>query len=148
MEMNYTQYPATSSNFLLLRLIDQYKTHDRLIVAYDIDDTVRPYYSRPTGEIQSLLRMAKRVLNAYLIVYTSNPNVEEIVKFLNKNDIPYDSINENALFAVSPGAKIYYNIFLDDKAGLGQAAQILKELIDLVENGTVKKIPSEMTSEG
>lgn len=139
MEMNYSQYPATSSNFLLLRLIEQYQTHERPIIAFDIDDTVRPYYSKPTGEIQSLLRMAKRVLNAYLIVYTSNPNVGDIVKFLDKNDIPYDAINENAPFAVCPGAKIYYNIFLDDKAGLGQAAQILKDLIGLVESGTIKK---------
>lgn len=139
MEMNYNQCQATSPNFLLLRLIEQYKTHDRLIVAYDIDDTVRPYYSQSCGEIQSLIRMARNVLNAYLIVYTSNPNVEEIKRYLDKYDIPYDAINENAPFAVCPGAKVYYNIFLDDKAGLAQAAQTLKDLINLVANGHVKK---------
>lgn len=139
MEIKCNQFSATSNNFLLLRLIDQYQTHDRLIVCYDIDDTVRPFHSQSCGEIQSLIRMAKNVLNAYLIVYTSNPNIEEIKHFLDKNDIPYDAINENAPFAVSPGAKIYYNIFLDDKAGLGQAAQTLKDLINLVVNGHVKK---------
>ncbi len=143
MEMKCSQFSATSPNFLLLRLIEQYKTHDRLIIAYDIDDTVRPFHSQSCGEVQSLIRMAKNILNAYLIVYTSNPNVEDIKYFLDKNNIPYDSINENAPFAVCPGGKVYYNIFLDDKAGLPQTAQTLRDLINLVANGHIKKEVTE-----
>lgn len=135
----YNKLPCTSSSFALGRLVEQYKLHDQLVIAYDFDDTVRPYWCGDCTEIQSLLRGAKRALNAYFIVYTSNKDIEGIKAYLNEEKIPWDSINENAPFAPPFGGKIYYNLFLDDKAGLAQAAGILRDLIYLVDNGYVKK---------
>ena len=139
MSVNYNQLPASSYSFSLLRLIEQYKTHDRLIIAFDIDDTVRPYHSKSCGSTESLIRMARDILNPYLIVYTSNPDIEGAKKFLDKNEIPYDAINEGAPFVDYHGGKSYYNILLDDKAGLAQAEGTLRDLIALVVNGIVKK---------
>ena len=139
MSIEYNQIPSTNLNFSLMRLIEQYKNNDKLIIAYDIDDTVRPYYSRSCNDIQSLLRMAKEKLNAYFIVYTSNSNIDEIKEYLTKWDIPYDTINENAPFVPFKTGKIFYNILLDDKAGLAKAASNLKDLIYLVTNGIVTK---------
>jgi hypothetical protein len=134
-----SKLPATSSSFALGRLIEQYQKHNQLVIAYDFDDTVKPYWCGDCTEIQSLLRGAKRTLNAYFIVYTSNKDIEGIKAFLNEENIPYDSINENAPFAPPMGGKIYYNLFLDDKAGLQQAAGILHDLIYLVDNGEIRK---------
>ena len=134
MSLNYNQVSSTNLNYPLLRLIDQYKKHGQIIIAYDIDDTVRPYYCTTCTDIQSLIRLAKSALNAYLIVYTSNPNIEEIKHFLDKEEIPYDSINENAPFVHYKTGKVFYNILLDDKAGLAQAASNLKDLIYIVQN--------------
>ena len=132
---------STEPSFLLNRLIEQYQNQEQIIIAYDFDDTVSPCYCMDCGDVQSVLRMSKRILNAYCIVYTSNPDHEKIKKFLDKYEIPYDSINENAPFVPfnNPKDKIFYNIFLDDKCGLGEAVHTLKTLNRLVLNGFITK---------
>lgn len=133
------QLPGNSFSFPLMRLIEQYKHNKQLIIAYDIDDTIRPYHSATCSTVESSIRAAKNVLGAYLIVYTSNPNIDGVRKFLDDNAIPYDTINENAPFAPTSSGKLYYNLFLDDKAGLAQAESVLKDLMYLVLNGYVTK---------
>lgn len=132
---------STEPNFLLERLIQQYQKRDQIIIAYDFDDTVSPCYCMNCGEVQSVLRMSKRILNAYFIVYTSNPNHDKIKHFLDEQDIPYDSINENAPFVPfnNPKDKLFYNIFLDDKCGLGEAVRTLETLNRLVLNNVITK---------
>ena len=134
-------YLSTEPGFLLSRLIKQYQTQDKIVIAYDFDDTVRPYYSAGCEEVQSVLRMSKRVLDPYFIVFTSNSNHDEIKRFLNDNKIPFDSINENAPFVsfIKPGDKLFYNVLLDDKCGLGETVQTLKTLNRLVINGVITK---------
>lgn len=137
--MNYKIFSSTQTEFLLLRLIEQYKAHDKLVIAYDIDDTVRPYHCQSCDAIQNLIREAKQVLDPYFIVFTSNSDTEGIKKFLNENNLPYDAINENAPFTECRGGKIYFNVLLDDKAGLAQASQTLQELIHMVSTGYITK---------
>ena len=126
--------------YTFLRLVEQYKKMDRLIIAYDFDDTVSPYYSRSCNRAASAIRMAREYLNAYLIVYTCNQDEEKLKKYLDKNKIPYDAINENAPFIhFNKKGKLYYNLLLDDKAGLHQAIEDLETLIYGVMNGTITK---------
>ena len=134
-------YESIDSNFLLQRLIEQYQKQDRIIIAYDFDDTVSPCYCSNCTEVQSVLRMIKENLNAYFIVYTSNNNHIGIKRFLDFHGLPYDAINENAPFVPfdNPKDKLFYNILLDDKAGLGEAVRTLKTLNRLVYQGVVKK---------
>lgn len=137
MELKYNKLPSTSSSFLLLRLIEQYRNHKQLIIAYDFDDTVKPYYSSNCSEVESVLRLSKDVLNAYFIVFTSNPDHEGIKKYLNKYNIPYDAINKNAPFMPYESGKIFYNVLLDDKAGLGHVVETLETLNYLVMNNKI-----------
>lgn len=139
--------PSVTSGFNLLRLIEQYQKQNQIIIAYDFDDTVKPLYSSDCSEIQSLLRGAKRALNAYFIVYTSNSQTDEIKRFLDEENIPYDSVNENAPFVPFKFGKLFYNILLDDKAGLAQAASDLKALIYLVDNGFLKQPINKLRKE-
>lgn len=134
-------YESIDSNFLLQRLIEQYQKQDKIIIAYDFDDTVSPCYCANCTEVQSVLRMSKENLNAYFIVYTSNNNHIGIKKFLDFHGLPYDAINQNAPFVPfnNPEDKLFYNIFLDDKAGLGEAVRTLKTLNRLVYQGVIKK---------
>lgn len=128
--------PSTSSTFLLTRLIHQYRKQDRLIIAYDFDDTVRPYWCSSCEDVKSVLRLAKHALNAYFIVYTCNPDHDKIRRYLEEEEIPYDSINKNAPF-IDPemvDGKLFYNLFLDDKAGLGETVRVLDELCYLAYN--------------
>lgn len=127
--------------YTFLRLVEQYQKNDKLIIAYDFDDTVSPYYSKSCFRAASAIRAAKDHLNAYLIVYTCNADHEKIKKYLNDNNIPWDAINENAPFIhfCDEKSKLYYNLLLDDKAGLHQAIEDLETLIYGVMNGTITK---------
>lgn len=137
--MNCKHLFSTNPSFLLQRLIDQYKKQQKIIIAYDFDDTVSPFWCADCGRVQSVLRELRNTLDAYFIVFTSNTDYEKIKKFLSKNDIPYDSINENAPFTPLKGGKLFYNVFLDDKAGLGEVVNTLEQLLYLINNGYIKK---------
>lgn len=98
-----THLESIEPSFLLQRLIEQYQKQDRLIIAYDFDDTVSPYVCSNCTEVQSVLRMSKENLNAYFIVYTCNSNHQKIKDFLDYNRLPYDCINAPApLFPFDP----------------------------------------------
>ena len=132
---------ALKPSFLYDRLEEAYLEHNRLIIAYDLDDTVRPYKSLCCEKVKKLIRRAKETLNPYFIVFTANPHHEENVKFLTEENLPFDTINENipTIGRYGSGLKIYYNLFLDDKAGLAEAYNALDELCWKVKNGYVVK---------
>lgn len=128
---------------LIEKLHEQYKKHNQIIVAYDFDDTVREWnpdkpYEGVVGrhmDVVKLLRKTKERVNAKFICYTArehdNPaTIEYITKFCKENDIPLDSINENVIDWYASPSKLFYNIFLDDKAGLETAFDILDRFVD------------------
>ena len=121
--------------FLYDRLVAAYRQHKKLIIAYDLDDTVRPYYSKNCEQVKALIRRAKFLLNPYFVVYTANPNTEKNIAFLESENLPYDAINQNIDIINDRfnSGKIYYNLFLDDKAGLREAYMALNKLCDYIE---------------
>lgn len=139
--MNSKSISIDHRPYTFLRLVEQYQKTDQLIIAYDFDDTVSPLYSSNCWRAASAIRKAKEHLNAYCIVYTCNQEHDKIKKYLEENNIPYDAINQNAPFIhfCGEGSKIYYNLLLDDKAGLHQAIEDLEALIDGVLNRTITK---------
>ena len=141
MDLDVKNLLSTNPSFLLMRLIEQYQKQECLIVAYDFDDTVSPYWCAGCTQVQSILRRLRDNISAYFIVYTCNKDHDKIKKFLDKNDIPYDSINENAPFAPQIEGKLFYNVFLDDKAGLGEVVNTLDQFLYLVNNGAISKEP-------
>lgn len=72
-----------------------------------------------------------------LILFTGNEGeqLEIIKKDLNKRNIPFDLINENPIMKTR---KPYYNILLDDRAGLKESYTFLNKLINEIQT---KKIP-------
>lgn len=123
------------------RLINEWFTYGKIIIAYDFDDTVYDFHNkgRTYEEVINLLRECKKV-GAYLIVFTScNDDKRQFIKnYLEENNIPYDDINEHAPFTPFNGRKIYYNILLDDRAGLPSAFETLKVALEEVKK--IKKI--------
>lgn len=110
------------------RLVKEWIQHGKLIVAYDFDNTVFDYHGEGHNyeDVINLLRDCRR-LGAYLIVFTAAEEERhvEIKMFLEKNQIPFDAINENMPGLPFKGRKIYYNILLDDRAGLESAYSAL-----------------------
>ena len=116
------------------RLRKDYLEHKNLFVAYDYDNTVYDYHNEGINydKIISLLKVCKS-LGFTMILFTGNEGekLEIIKKDLNTREIPFDLINENPLM---PTRKPYYNILLDDRAGLKEAYNYLKKLTDEIRN--------------
>lgn len=116
------------------RLKREYMEHGKLIIAYDFDSTVFDYHN--TGSSYEMVReLIRRWKNhAYFIVFTSSESdrFDEIRKILDELNLPYDSINEDAPFIPFKGRKVYYNILLDDRAGLAQTYGELNRLYEEV----------------
>lgn len=125
------------------RLQDRYKKYGNLIVAYDFDDTVYNLYQddKSFGMVIDLIRRCKKC--STLIVFTARDirnrnDYNTVVKYLNENNIPYDYINSDFNGIVPFGRKIYYNILLDDKAGLSSAYNVLNMVVNDIEKGIIK----------
>ena len=118
-------------NNAFARLVSEYEEHKSLVVAYDFDNTVFDYHSKghDYSMVIKLLRDLKEV-GCYLIVFTANKDVEFVEEYCLKQKIPFDAINDNPPFFKSNSRKIYYNILLDDRAGLLQSYNMLNRLLD------------------
>lgn len=134
------QHPYLDDSICKDRLLAWHRQNGRIIVAYDFDNTVYDYHS--AGHDYSLvIDLIKKAhcLGCYLIVFTGNQDEQLVRSFLKENDIPYDMINEHAPFLPSGmrrAHKIYYNVLLDDAAGLKSACLYLGEFLDALEQQT------------
>jgi hypothetical protein len=126
------RHPYTDHDTCVKRLLDWHEKNGRIIVAYDFDNTVYDYHARghDYSDVIELLVMAKAV-GAYLIVFTGNEDRTLVERHLRENGIPFDAINEQAPFLTDKEhtRKIYYNLLLDDAAGLESACAHLRAYI-------------------
>lgn len=106
------------------RLLDDYKKHGKLVIAYDFDNTVYDCHGKGFSftKVREIIRNAKKQ-GHILICYTANGDLDFVKSYLNQEDIPFDYINESPVD--TGGNKLYYNILLDDRAGLYSAWCVL-----------------------
>ncbi|WP_260459672.1 hypothetical protein [Bacillus cereus] len=115
------------------RLVKEWEKYGSIVVAYDFDNTVYDYHKegQTYDSVIQLLHECKEN-GAYLMVYTARKDNELafVKEYLEQNSIPYDSINETPDFITCKGGKkLYYNILLDDRAGLPSAYRSLKSAV-------------------
>lgn len=116
------------------RLMTEHLQHGSLIVAYDYDNTVYDYHGqgRVYTQVIDLLRRCKAVGMTLIVFTASSPTrYQGIETYLKENKIPYDSLNEDVI--PTGGRKLYYNILLDDRAGLESAYNALEEVVSQLE---------------
>lgn len=114
------------------RLKKEFLEYGRLIIAYDLDCTVYDYH-HTGGSFEMVKDLIRKYRDhAYFIVFTSSPSdrYEEVRQILIKENVPFDTINEDAPFIDFTARKVFYNIFLDDRAGLRQTYDELMRLYD------------------
>jgi hypothetical protein len=106
------------------RLVDEWKKYGKIIIGVDYDDTIFDFHNkgRRYDYVINLLRDCKK-LGCHIIICSccSEDKYDSMRKYMNDNDIPFDSINEDADFIEFNGRKIYTNVLLDDRAGLPAA---------------------------
>lgn len=117
------------------RLKREYDKYGKLIIGFDFDDTLYDYHNRghkfplATG----LLQRASK-LGQILVCYTGTTNLGLVQRTLDELKIEFRW--ESPISFGSPGKlyfKPYFNILLDDRAGLPAAMQILNEVIGYIE---------------
>ena len=125
------EYLIPNSSFL--RLYKEYKKYGSLVIAYDFDNTVFDFHKKGTtyNQVIWLLQELKRI-GCICICFTANEDEQFVKEYCKLWNIPLDKLNENHDFFKSKSKKIYYNAFLDDRAGLQQVYQELSLLVTLI----------------
>jgi hypothetical protein len=120
------------------RLISEWVKYKSLIIAYDYDNTVFDYHNLgyEFNDLIELLRECKKYGSKF-IVYSHSPigRYDEMKTYLNSRDIPFDTINENIIELHNGSGKLFYNIFLDDRAGLKSAYTSLYVALSVMKEG-------------
>lgn len=129
MILNKQDDPFLDQDNCIHRLLAEYRNHGKLIVAYDFDNCVFDYYKEGIKfhQVIKLLQNLKQHNMATFICFTScnDDRLPFVRDYCEQNNIPLDYLNETPDFIPYNGRKVYYNIFLDDRAGLLSAYQQL-----------------------
>lgn len=127
------------------RLYKEYLKHLKLIVACDHDDTVFDFHKKghEYPKMRLLLRQCYN-LGFHIVVYTASDKSRwnDIEDYWNDQlGIKISSINKNPIdLPYGNDGKIYYNILLDDRAGLGFAYEVLHRTVEMIkENLTTEQ---------
>ena len=130
--------PYLDSKAAFYRLLDEYQKYNSLIVCVDFDDTLYDFHKAGYryDKIQQLVRDLYE-LNCYIIIWTGNQDTKFIKDYLKENNVPYNSINDEApvskkLLGDKIPRKIYSNVYIDDRAGLFQVYNDLTLLVSTI----------------
>ena len=118
------------------RLYDEYKKYGKIIVATDFDDTIFDFHKKgyTYTKVIALLKECQE-LGFYICVFTGTPKVkyDDIRTYCKDIGLNIASINENPFpMPFGNDGKMYYNILLDDRAGLSQSYETLRTLVDKI----------------
>ena len=134
MQKKFPNDPYMNREIVKSRLISELRQYGKLIIAYDFDYTVHPYKGEDWtfDYVVNLLRKWRPY--AKFVVFTASPESRfpYIKNYLIKHDIPFDAINEEVISRKYNTRKIYYNVLLDDRAGLGETVSILDEIFESI----------------
>lgn len=121
------------------RLLEEYKKYGKLIVAFDFDNTIFDYHGQGGDYscIIELLRRCSRLGFEMILFSTENDENKIRAKQLSCMRLGIANYSDYSLSPpstkssiFSESAKPYYNILLDDRAGLEESYEILKYVID------------------
>lgn len=138
---NSLKHHFMSKRVQLTRLLEIFDEHKTLVVAVDFDNTLFDFHHNKEKHVRteydfSLLytQLARlKDVGCYIIIWTANEDTDFIKRFLEEKKIPYDAINENPPFFKSTSRKIYYNVLLDDAAGLQETYLLLNRFLNTTE---------------
>jgi hypothetical protein len=126
---------------IVSRLVKEWKKHNDLIIACDFDDTICPWALE--GDYDARIAILKRAqeLGTTLIIWTATTpgRYDFIREYCKSKGLNIYGINKNKEgLPYGNNGKIYANIFLDDRAGMTQAFQMLEQAIEQRESSSFK----------
>ena len=113
------------------RLLEEYKRYKTLIIGFDFDNTIFDYHNNG-GDYSEIIELLKecKALNFNLCLYTIADRLDWKYKVCCRLGIEPDYVNESPIVFEDGGNKPYFNILLDDRAGLESSYKILKKVVD------------------
>lgn len=109
--------------------IDEIKSQDMIL-----QPLTSQKMARLIGNLIEMLRKWQPYAKLVVFSASQEERYPYIADYLNQNNIPFDAINEDVLIEKrKPTRKLYYNILLDDRAGLGSAYAALDMLYNRLE---------------
>lgn len=131
--------PYASTKRSVERLYNQYLAYKKLIIAFDFDSTLYGWENPDAHVFPKAIALAKKCneLGFYVTIFTASaPDRYDMMReYCQSFGIKVDSINENPTkLPFGHHGKIFYNLLLDDRAGLGQAIKTLTQVIKRIEN--------------
>lgn len=121
------------------KLVDAWKEHGSIIVGVDFDDTIFPltpndYITNRCSIVQDLLIALLDLDSIILCLYTvsDNQSIQYKRTLMDLWKISPHKIN-NSPVSLGNGDKPFFNILLDDKAGLNETIEILQEFLTYIE---------------
>lgn len=119
------------------RLMDEYHQYGKLIIALDFDDTIFDFHGkgRCYPRVEQIILDCQK-LGFYIMLFTGGhpDGYPKQMEYLADRGIYPVCINENPIpLPFGNYRKPYYNVLLDDRAGLGQAYRILRRVVLKIE---------------
>lgn len=116
-----------------VRLMEEYHKYGNLIVALDFDGTINDYHNEGL-EFDRVIALIKACneLSFQVVIFTANPDTDYIEQKCSELGIEICGINKNLVPMFDKSKKIYYNILLDDRAGLESAFYILADVVTTI----------------
>lgn len=114
------------------RLIKEYEAHNNIIIGVDFDDTLFDTHDRKLQHISflvGLLSQLQKDFNCTLCVWTANVDEQLVRSTWATLGLTIDYYNESPLKKFNK-VKPYFNILLDDRAGLDSAFRTLYSLFE------------------
>lgn len=116
------------------RLLSEYRQYGKIIVATDFDDTIYDYHKKGNTYTQVIdLLKECQALGFYICVFTGTPKAkyDDVHSYCKEIGLNIASINTNPFpMPFGNDGKMYYNILLDDRAGLRESYRTLRRLVD------------------
>lgn len=132
---NFLGDPYLYDTYVIDRLRREYHKYQSLIIAVDFDGTINDFHKEgfKFPKVIELLHLAKE-LGCYIYIFTAYPDEEYVKQYCKDNNIPFDAINDSPVKENMNSKKPYYNILLDDRAGLYSAYRNLLYVLEEVKN--------------
>ncbi len=125
------------------RLLEEYKKYGKLIVAFDYDNTIFDYHNKG-GDYSCVIELLQDCTRYgfELVLFTSEENESKIkqkqiecfklwIGNHEKVGKKWEFVFPYTQSSILPNSKKpYYNILLDDRAGLEESYEILKYVVD------------------
>jgi hydroxymethylpyrimidine pyrophosphatase-like HAD family hydrolase len=120
------------------RLVKEWTDYREIVLAVDFDDTLFDFHKKGRT-YENIIELIKRCqsIGCYTVIFTANDDIKhhEFIKgYLTDKGIYVDTINENVPSVPFKTRKVYYNVLLDDRAGLKASYDILLKTVEIMEN--------------